>query len=553
MEKIKITFGQGNVQEVDPGTTLLALATEAQKDYATTIVAAKVNNKLKDLNYVLEEDATVEFLDLSTDDGFRIYQRSLVFLLIKAVGELFPQAKVTVEHSISKGLYCELKNMETLTEKEVELIEDHMRKLVEQDITFHKETVPLTEAIKMFEKEGQMDKVRLLKFRKKPTITIYSCGWLRDYFYGYMVPSTGFLKSFELKYYMPGFILRFPDVFTPGEIPPYVEQPKLFNIFREAEKWTDILEVKDVGSLNEHISAGHAGDLIRVSEAFHEKKIAQIADLITKERDQIRVILIAGPSSSGKTTFAQRLLVQLRVNGLKPITISLDDYFVPRDETPLDENGEPDYEALEAIELDLFNEHLTKLIQGVEVEIPYFNFKTGFREYRGRKFKISPDQPIIIEGIHGLNERLTPAIPRGKKFKIYISALTQLNIDDHNRIPTTDARKIRRIVRDSQFRNHDALSTIRLWPKVRRGEEKNIFPFQEDADIMFNSHLVYELALLKNYAEPLLKTIDESQPEYSEARRLLKFLSFFLPIDDSEIPNNSIIREFIGGSCFHNV
>lgn len=550
MHKIKITFADGSVQEVNAGTTLLELSKKAQESFATPIVAAKVNNKLKDLNYALEEDARVEFLDLSQDDGFRIYQRSLVFLLIKAVGELFPQAKVTVEHSISKGLYCELKNMETLTERDVQLIEDHMRKLVEQDIPFHKETVLLSEAIKMFEKEGQMDKVRLLKYRQKPTITIYSCGWLRDYFYGYMVPSTGYLKSFELKYYMPGFILRFPDQFTPGEIPPYVEQPKLFSIFREAEKWAEILEVKDVGSLNDQIAAGNAGDLIRVSEAFHEKKIAQIADLITKERDQIRVILIAGPSSSGKTTFAQRLLVQLRVNGLKPVTISLDDYFVSREETPLDENGEPDFEALEAIELDLFNEHLTKLIQGVEVEIPFFNFKTGRREYRGRKVKVKPDQPIIIEGIHGLNEKLTPAIPRGKKFKIYISALTQLNIDDHNRIPTTDARFIRRLVRDSQFRSHDALTTIRLWPKVRRGEERNIFPFQEEADVMFNSHLVYELAVLKNYAEPLLKAIDENRPEYCEAKRLLTFLSFFLPLDDHEIPNNSIIREFIGNSCF---
>lgn len=550
MSTIKISFGDGTEQEITAGTSLLELSKTVQQQYKYTIVAAIVNNNVRDLNFALQEDSRVQFLDLSTDDGFRIYQRSLSFLLIKAVGEIFPEANVTIEHSISKGLYCELHNTDFLTEKDIREIETHMRKLVEQDITFHKETVPLGEAIKLFEKEGQYDKVKLLKYRDKQVINIYSCGWLRDYFYGYMVPSTGYLKHFELKFYMPGFILRYPEKSNPDIIPAYKEQPKLFSVFREAEKWTRILEVTDVGTLNDQIAAGFAGDLIRVSEAFHEKKIAYIADQITKDRDQIRLILIAGPSSSGKTTFAQRLSVQLRVNGVKPLSISLDDYFVSRDQTPLDENGEPDFEALEAIELDLFNEHLTKLIQGSEVELPTFNFMTGKREYRGRKIKIKRDQPIIIEGIHGLNEKLTASIPRGSKFKIYISALTQLNIDAHNRIPTTEARIIRRIVRDSQFRNHKALKTIKVWPKVRRGEERNIFPFQEEADVMFNSHLVYELAVLKKYAEPLLAEIGEDQPEYYEAKRILKFLSYFLPMEDYEVPTNSIIREFIGNSCF---
>ena len=461
------------------------------------------------------------------------------------------QATITIEHSISKGLYCELHGIDPLTEKDVQAIERRMKEMVEEDIEFHMDIVPLPEALKLFEKEGQLDKVKLLKYRNLPTIKIYSCGWLRDYFYGIMVPSTGYLKHFELKFYMPGFILRYPDKSDPTTIPEYKEQPKLFSVFREAEKWAKILEIEDVGSLNDHIAAGYGDELIRISEALHEKKIAQLADMITNERNQIRLILIAGPSSSGKTTFAQRLSVQLRVNNVKPISISLDDYFVSRDKTPLDENGEPDFEALEAIDLDLFNEQLTKLIQGVEVELPVFNFLTGQREYRGKKVKIKRDQPIIIEGIHGLNDVLTSAIPRGSKFKIYISALTQLNIDNHNRIPTTDARIIRRIVRDNQFRSHDALKTIKLWPKVRRGEEKNIFPFQEDADVMFNSHLPYELAVLKRYAEPLLAEIAPSEPEFSEAKRLLKFLSYFLPLDDSAIPNNSIIREFIGSSCFH--
>jgi uridine kinase len=546
---IKVAFLDQTL-EIPIGISLLELSEQAKEYFEEAIVAAKVNNVLKDLNYRLTEDCHIEFIDLTTDDGFRIYQRSVSFLLLKAVGELFPQASVTIEHSISKGLYCELHGIDPVTEKDIKEIEKHMWDMVEQDIEFHKDTVPLAEAIKLFEKEGQLDKVKLLKYRNIPTINIYSCGWLRDYFYGYMLPSTGYLKHFELKFYMPGFILRYPDKHNPRVIPEYKEHPKLFNIFREAEKWARILEVKDVGSLNDQIAAGHGEDLIRTSEAFHEKKIAQLADTITAARDQVRLILIAGPSSSGKTTFAQRLMVQLRVNNVKPISISLDDYFVSRDKTPLDENGEPDFEALEAIELELFNEQLTKLIQGAEVELPTFNFLTGQREYRGKKIRINRDQPIIIEGIHGLNEHLTGSIPRGSKFKIYISALTQLNIDNHNRIPTTDARILRRIVRDSQFRSHDALKTLRIWPKVRRGEERNIFPFQEDADVMFNSHLPYELAVLKRYAEPLLKAIDQTEPEYSEAKRLLKFLSYFLPLEDFAVANNSIIREFIGNSCF---
>lgn len=550
MSTLKVTLLDQTL-DVPKGISLLELSRQVEEQYESAIVAAKVNNVLKDLSFRIEEDSHIDFIDLTTDDGFRIYQRSVSFLLIKAVGEVFPQATITIEHSISKGLYCELHGIDPLTEKDVQAIERRMKEMVEEDIEFHMDIVPLPEALKLFEKEGQLDKVKLLKYRNLPTIKIYSCGWLRDYFYGIMVPSTGYLKHFELKFYMPGFILRYPDKSDPTTIPEYKEQPKLFSVFREAEKWAKILEIEDVGSLNDHIAAGYGDELIRISEALHEKKIAQLADMITNERNQIRLILIAGPSSSGKTTFAQRLSVQLRVNNVKPISISLDDYFVSRDKTPLDENGEPDFEALEAIDLDLFNEQLTKLIQGVEVELPVFNFLTGQREYRGKKVKIKRDQPIIIEGIHGLNDVLTSAIPRGSKFKIYISALTQLNIDNHNRIPTTDARIIRRIVRDNQFRSHDALKTIKLWPKVRRGEERNIFPFQEDADVMFNSHLPYELAVLKKYAEPLLAEIAPSEPEFSEAKRLLKFLSYFLPLDDSAIPNNSIIREFIGNSCFH--
>jgi uridine kinase len=350
---------------------------------------------------------------------------------------------------------------------------------------------------------------------------------------------------------MPGFILRFPTVTSPAAIPKFEEHRKLFRIYYEFEKWGQILEVGDVGALNEQVVGGKGGDLIRIAEALHEKKIAQIADQIAADRDRIRLILIAGPSSSGKTTFAQRLAVQLRVNGLKPISISIDDYFIDRDKTPIGADGLPDFECLEAIDLELFNEQISSLIQGFPVRLPRYDFQKGQRRYRAETLRISEDQPIIIEGIHGLNNRLTSEIPKDHKFKIYISALTQLNIDDHNRIPTTDNRIIRRIVRDNQFRGHDAITTIGLWPMVRRGEERHIFPFQEEADVMFNSALIYELAILKTHAEPLLAGITPDYPEHIEAKRLLKFLSYFEPLTDCEVPLNSIIREFLGRSCFN--
>jgi uridine kinase len=365
-----------------------------------------------------------------------------------------------------------------------------------------------------------------------------------------MTPRTGYLKCFGLKFYLPGFILRYPQKESPTTLPTFVEQRKLANVYYEFEHWGKVLEIEDVASLNTQINSGRTGELIRIAEALHEKKLAQLADEITKDRGRVRVILIAGPSSSGKTTFAQRLCIQLRVNGLRPIAIGTDDYFVDREHTPVDEKGEPDFEALEALDLELFNQHLIRLIQGEEVEIPIFNFQTGTREPKGEIISAKDDQPIIIEGIHGLNERLTSEIPKDRKFKIYISALTQLNVDNHNRIPTTDNRLLRRIVRDNQFRSHDAKATIRQWPSVRRGEERNIFPFQEDADAMFNSALAYELAILKRYAEPLLRAISKDDPEFPEAKRLLKFLSYILPMEDSDVPLNSILREFIGASCF---
>lgn len=551
LSKIKVEFNDGIVRDVDKGITLLELSKGFQYLFKFPIVSAKVNNSFRGLNFQLKSDSIVRFLDLTTEEGVRTYTRSLSFVLIRAAREIFPNCQITLEHSLSKGIYGELHHPGECSREDIQSIEQRMREIIAEDVPLTKQSIPREEAIEIFQREKQLNKVKLLKHMNRDMVSIYGCGQEYNYFYGHLVPSTSYLQKFALEFYSPGFILKFPQKENPEVIPPFVEHKKLFTIYHESETWQNIMEVRNVGELNDAIVLGKAGNLIRIAEAFHEKKTAQIADLIAENKEKMRLILIAGPSSSGKTTFAQRLSIQLRINGLKPVSISLDDYFVDREFTPRDETGELDFEALEAIDLKLFNEHLTKLINGEEVELPAFNFKTGCREYRGNRLKINKDQPIIIEGIHGLNNRLTSAIPKENKFKIYISALTQISIDDHNRIPTTDARIIRRIVRDNQFRSHKAIDTLRIWPSVRRGEEKNIFPFQEEADVMFNSALVYELAILKKYAEPLLLQIDSSQPEYGEARRLIKFLSYFWTIQDTEIPLNSIIREFIGGSCFH--
>ncbi|HHW05984.1 MAG TPA: nucleoside kinase [Clostridia bacterium] len=531
------------------GPSLLELSKEFEQYYRTPVVAAIMDNELKELAFRPDKPGLVEFLDLYHPEGMRIYQRSLTYLLIMAAKELFPKGVISIEHSLGKGIYCELYKEPVLTREDVAALENKMKELVAQDLPIIRERWPLDRAIAYFRKEGLEDKARLLKYREKTYLNMYCCKDFRDYLYGYLVPSTGYLKTFRLRYHMPGLILELPDDREPFRVPPFVERPKLFTIFREAEQWARILGVATAGALNDRIQAGEGEELVRLNEALHEKKVAQIADDIYRQRDRLRVILIAGPSSSGKTTFAQRLSIQLKVNGMQPISISLDDYFVDRESTPRDENGQYDFEALEAIDLQLFNEQLTAIIQGKKVEVPSYNFKLGKREYLGRTVQIGPEQPIIIEGIHGLNERLTASIPRDRKYKIYISAITALNIDRHNRIPTTDVRLLRRIVRDSQFRGHNAAATLRLWPMVRRGEERNIFPFQEEADIMFNSALVYELALLKKYAEPLLQEIDSSMPEYIAAKRLLRFLECFVPLGDVEIPCTSIIKEFVGGSC----
>ncbi|HHY42331.1 MAG TPA: nucleoside kinase [Thermoanaerobacterales bacterium] len=539
------------VSTLDGPISLQELGKRYEKDFASPIVAAIVDGSLRELTYVVDGDSNVEFLDMSSEIGMKIYIRSLIFLFVKACYDVFPDCKVHVEHSLGDGLYCEVVRKEPLSEDDVESIEKRMRQLVERDIPIQKYKMPLKEAIAMFKESGMEDKVRVLKYRKSDFINIYEIDGTKDYFYGYLVPSTGYLKWFGLKFYLPGIILQHPNKSNPTQVAEYHEQPKLASIFRESDRWAHILGVPDVGALNELITSGKSGEIIRVAEALHEKKIAQIADTIANEKERLRIILIAGPSSSGKTTFAQRLIVQLRVNGLRPISISLDDYFLDRDKTPLGDDGKPDFEALEAIDLRLFNQQLAQLIQGKEVIVPRYNFHTGKREYPDIPTKIEKDQPIIIEGIHGLNERLTASIPKENKFKIYVSALTQLGIDNHNRISTTDTRLLRRLVRDSWQRSTDAKTTISVWPKVLKGAQANIFPYQEEADVMFNSALVYEIAVIKKYAEPLLKQITPQDPEYIKAKHLLKFLEYFEPIEDErDIPLTSIIREFIGGSCF---
>jgi len=549
---ITITINDSKSYEFNKGVSLEEIAKSLQEFNKDLIVAALVDNELKELSYILDSDCDIRFLNaFTTTIGSRIYQRSLSFIFIRASMELLSGCNVTVEHSLSKGLYCEIHYKRKIDKEDVERIETRMREIISEDVPFAKSRIPINEARDIFKEYGQLGKVNLLKYREKPYINIYQCGWLKNYFYGYMVPSTGYIKDFRLQFYDPGVVLQFPRIEEGGTIPEFEEHPKLFKIFRESEKWGEILEIDYTSALNDMIISRKESEFIRIAEALHEKKIAEIADRISKDIHEKRIILIAGPTSSGKTTFAQRLMVQLKVNGIKPVAISLDDYFVNREDTPIDEFGEYDFESLYAIDLTLFNEHLQLLLKGEEVEIPTFNFHKGAREFTGHKVRIAEDQPIILEGIHALNDELTRSIAKSNKFKVYISALTQLNIDEHNRIPTTDTRLIRRIVRDSKFRSNDAHRTLSLWSSVRRGEEKNIFPFQEEADAMFNSALFYELSVLKKYAEPLLRQVEPESPYHAEAKRLLKFLNYFVALEnEEEIPKTSIMREFIGKSSF---
>ena len=534
---------------------LVDMAKEEQKNRNSLITAVKLNNLVRDLQTDICPDDKIEFIDMSEEDGVQAYQRSVLFLMMSAVNLLYPDKEVVVEHSVNNGIYCELWSKDNqkyiLDEAKINCLEQKMREIIDKEKPIVKITLPREDAVALFRESQQIAKAKLIESLKQEKVSLYYSGGYYDYLYGPMLYNTKLLDKFALDFYNPGLILRTPLKKAPNEVPPARKQRKLSMILSEADRWANILKCNYVTDLNDYIKEDKIGELIRISEALHEKKIAQIADHIATDANHLRLILIAGPSSSGKTTFAQRLRIQLLVNGMNPLPISLDDYFLDREQTPKNENGDYDFESLYALDIELFNQHLLALLKGEKVEIPVYNFTTGCREWKNHKVKLAENQPIIIEGIHGLNNELTKAVPGEVKYKIYISALTQLAIDCHNRIPTTAARLIRRIVRDNQFRGATALKTIKQWSDVRAGEDKNIFPYQENADVMFNSALIYELAVLKKYAKPLLNEITSEMSEYFVAKRLVDFLDYFDDItDENDVPNNSILREFIGSSCF---
>ncbi|WP_018086553.1 nucleoside kinase [Desulfurispora thermophila] len=550
--KISINIEGYGSMEIPSHTRLGEVLQSALPDKFALIVAARVNNSLAGLHTEINAPCQIQPVFLTEEAGQRIYQNSLLVLLARAVRDILPQGILRVKHSLGNAVYGEIEMADSfLKDSDVEAIASRMWELVNANEPFLVSKTPLPEARQIFIQNGMLDKYELLQFWPQPDVPLVNYGSHPDIALTPLVPEAGYLKAFNLRYYLPGFILEMPRREDPLRIPPYVEQGKLANVFYESEKWNKIIHADNICELNKIFQDGGAKELILVAEAFQEKKLAQIADRISQNIDRIRIVLIAGPSSSGKTTFARRLSVQLKVNGINPVAISLDDYFVDREQTPRDENGEYDFECLEAIDRQLFNDHLIKLIQGDEVEIPSYNFKTGRREYHGHRISLKPQELIIIEGIHGLNDRLTASIPQGRKFKIYVSALTHLNIDNTNRMHTTDVRAIRRMVRDNSHRGYSARETLERWPSVRRGEEKHIFPFQESADVMFNSALPYELAVLKNFALPLLQQVTPESRAYAEAVRLKQLLDLFVTISPDLVPSNSILREFIGESCFY--
>ncbi len=545
----KILFDQEE-KEYAQGTTFLDIAQQYQSRYRDQIVLAVFNNKLRELNRTIEADGVLSFLTTADTKGRKAYRRSMVMLLEKAVFHLFgTKAKLRVMHTLGQGQYCELEGVADLTQELLDEISTEMRRFAASDIPIQKHTIHTDAAIARFMECGMEDKAKLFRFRRSSHVNLYDMDGFQDYFYGYMVPSTGYLKYFELLRYGDGFVLIFPNEDT-RKVSAFHESDKLYHTLMEAAAWAKQMHINTIGELNEQIVKGKIQDIILLQEAEMEKRIGKIAEQIALEKNK-KFILIAGPSSSGKTTFSHRMSIQLRAHGLTPYPIGMDNFYVNRDKTPLDENGQYDFECLEAIDMELFDTTMEKLLAGEQVELPHFNFKNGKREYKGEYLQLGPDDVLVIEGIHGLNDRLLSTLPKETKFKIYISALTQINIDEHNPIPTTDGRLIRRIVRDAFMRGTSAEHTIEMWQSVRRGEEKNIFPFQEQADVMFNSALIYELPVLKMYAEPLLFAIEPDSPQHMQAKRLLKFLDYFLQVPSEEVGRNSILREFIGGSCFH--
>ena len=542
--------GQFEEITVERGMTIEEIYKEIKEELPYTVLAARVNNKIERLEHRIYGDCRVELLDMRTQEANLIYQNSLCLIYLKAIEDVLGKVDVDIENAINKGLYTEIKSHDAITAKDIKKIEKRMRQLVKADRPFVREKLTKEEAEELFIQTGCPEKAELLcENQQRRKIPFYSLDGYRDFFYGLMVPSTSYIEHFQLMKYRRGVLLRFPHPSNPNVIPEYVDEKMLYKTFGEQSRWGKLMGINYVSDLNRKIEEGKFKELIQLSEALHERRIVEIADMITRQKQ--RIILIAGPSSSGKTTFAQRLCIQLRVNGLQPLYMGTDDYFVERENTPVDEFGEKNYEDLDAVDVHLFNQNINDLLAGKEVDMPSFNFITGHKEYGKRLTSIRSSQPIVIEGIHALNEDLTRELPAEQKFKIYISPLTQLNIDSHNRVVTTDHRMLRRMVRDYKYRGHSAQNTISSWPKVRAGEDKNIFPYSNEADVLFNSVHLYEICVLKKYAKPLLEAIKPDEPEYSDAVRMLNFLRFFKTVeDDSAIVNNSILREFIGGSVF---
>ena len=546
-----VTVG-GKTREYPAGITYGEIATVYQKDYPHQIALAVRDGKIREMFKKVDRDCTVEFLTLTDDTGHKTYNRTAILILMKAIQEVVGAdniEKIKLEFAIGNGLYCSKNGDFEVTDALVAEVKAKMQEYINKDLYVIKRSMPLEEANIIFSEQKMEDKVNLFKYRGSSTVNVYNLDGYKDYYYGYMLPSTGYVKHFDLRKYEDGFVLILPEKKNPDVLEEFKPLPKLFHAMSIATDWGDKLGVDTVADLNDEIRAGRFNELVLVQEALQERRISEIASDIVS-RGGVKFVMIAGPSSSGKTTFSHRLSVQLKTHGLVPHPIAVDDYFVNRENTPRQPNGDYDFECLEAIDMKQFNEDMLKLLAGERVELPTFNFVTGKREYKGNYKQLGPDDVLVIEGIHGLNDKMSYALPAESKYKIYISALTSLNIDEHNRIPTTDGRLLRRMVRDARTRGATAKRTIQMWPSVRNGEEENIFPFQESADAMFNSALIYELAVLKQYAEPLLYNIEKGEPEYFEAVRLLKFLSYFLGVSTEELPKNSIVREFVGGSCF---